>query len=181
MSKDSTKNTVLSLLNKLTNDSTHHPSLGYLKAFAAYLPLSDAVLHPCTDPTEHKCIQGAMPGCYWAAANHAAQGPGRADTHTLVWSVLPALVVCNLTRSSSWNTPEREVQKMEGTFIYFDSTNFAPAGCTDVGTLVCGNGGIKNMCAVTYLSAVFLITGFQCDLRASREGGNGKTLVLLSN
>lgn len=31
------------------------------------------------------------------------------------------------------------------------------------------------------LSAIFLIAGFQCDLRASRKGGNGKTLVLLSN
>ena len=73
------------------------------------------------------------------------------------------------------------MEKMEGTFIHFDNTRFAPAGCTDVGTRVCGNEGIKNRCTVTYLSAIFLIAGFQCDLRASREGGNGKTLVLLSN
>lgn len=70
---------------------------------------------------------------------------------------------------------------MEGPFIHFDSTRFALAGCADVETLVCSNGGIKNRCTVTYLSAIFLIAGFQCDLRASREGSNGKTLVLLSN
>lgn len=35
-----------------------------------------------------------------AGANHAAEGPGRADTHTLVWSVLPALVVGNFIHLS---------------------------------------------------------------------------------
>lgn len=70
---------------------------------------------------------------------------------------------------------------MERTSTCFGSTGFAPAGCTDVGTLVCGNEGIRKRCSVTHLSAVFLIASFQCDLRTSREGGNGKTLVLLSN
>lgn len=70
---------------------------------------------------------------------------------------------------------------MEAAFILFASIMFAPASLTDVGTLVCGKEGIKNRCTVTYLSAIFLIAGFQFDLRASREGGNGKTLVLLSN
>lgn len=70
---------------------------------------------------------------------------------------------------------------MEGAFTRFASTRLAHAGLTDVGTLARGNEGIKNRRTVTYLSAIFLIAGFQFDLRAGREGGNGKTLVLLSN
>lgn len=66
-----------------------------------------------------------------------------------------------------------------GTLTHFGSTGFAPAGCTAVGTLVCDNEGINK--GHNYLSAIFLIAGFQCDMRASRKGGNGKTLVLLSN
>lgn len=48
-------------------------------------PLFGAVLHPCTNLAAHKLIQEAKIGSSWAEANHAAKGPGRADTPILLF------------------------------------------------------------------------------------------------
>lgn len=78
-----------------------------------YLPLFGAVLHPCTNLAAHKLIQEARSGCYWAGANPAAEGPGRADTHTLLF-----LFGHTLSHSSKLMKHTREGDAEDGKDFY---------------------------------------------------------------